>query len=33
MLKIDMHTHIMPRNMPDFRQKFGYGDFIMLDHV
>lgn len=33
MLKIDMHTHIMPHTMPDFRQKFGYGDFIMLDHV
>jgi aminocarboxymuconate-semialdehyde decarboxylase len=28
-----MHTHIMPHTMPDFRQKFGYGDFIMLDHV
>ena len=28
-----MHTHIMPRTMPDFRQKFGYGDFIMLNHV
>ena len=28
-----MHTHIMPRTMPDFGQKFGYGDFIMLDHV
>jgi aminocarboxymuconate-semialdehyde decarboxylase len=28
-----MHTHIMPREMPDFAQKFGYGDFIMLDHV
>lgn len=32
MLKIDMHTHIMPREMPDFAKKFGYGDFIMLDH-
>ena len=33
MLKIDMHTHIMPREMPDFARKFGYGDFIMLNHV
>lgn len=32
MLKIDMHTHIMPKTMPDFAAKFGYGDFIMLDH-
>jgi len=28
-----MHTHIMPRTMPDFARKFGYGDFIMLDHI
>lgn len=33
MLKIDMHTHIMPKHMPDFAKKFGYGDFIMLDHI
>jgi len=33
MLKIDMHTHIMPKHMPDFAKKFGYGDFVMLDHV
>lgn len=32
MLKIDMHTHLMPREMPDFAKKFGYGGFIMLDH-
>ena len=23
----------MPREMPDFARKFGYGDFIMLNHV
>ena len=23
----------MPREMPDFARKFGYGDFIMLDHI
>lgn len=33
MLKIDMHTHMMPRQMPDFAKKFGYGDFIMMEHV
>ncbi|MFT5600576.1 MAG: aminocarboxymuconate-semialdehyde decarboxylase [Parvicella sp.] len=32
MLKIDMHTHIMPREMPDWGKKFGYDGFIMLDH-
>lgn len=32
MLKIDMHTHIMPKNIPNFAEKFGYGGFITLDH-
>ncbi|MDN5200515.1 amidohydrolase family protein [Fulvivirgaceae bacterium BMA10] len=32
MLKIDMHTHIIPEKMPNFTRKFGYGDFIYLDH-
>ncbi|MCE3296211.1 MAG: 2-amino-3-carboxymuconate-6-semialdehyde decarboxylase [Crocinitomicaceae bacterium] len=32
MLKIDMHTHIIPKNLPDWTSKFGYGDFIFLEH-
>jgi aminocarboxymuconate-semialdehyde decarboxylase len=32
MHKIDMHTHILPETMPDFADKFGYGEFIRLDH-
>jgi len=32
MLKIDMHTHIIPAKMPRFAEKFGYGDYIYLDH-
>lgn len=32
MLKIDMHTHIIPEKLPRFTDKFGYGDFIYLDH-
>lgn len=32
MLKIDMHTHILPERLPDFAKKFGYGDFIHLMH-
>ena len=32
MLKIDMHTHIIPKHLPRFAEKFGYGDFIYLDH-
>lgn len=30
MLKIDMHTHIIPKELPDWTNKFGYGDFIFL---
>lgn len=29
---VDIHTHIIPEDIPDFRQKFGYGGFISLDH-
>ena len=32
MLKIDMHSHIIPKNMPNWTEKFGYGKFIHLEH-
>lgn len=32
MLKIDMHSHIIPKHLPDWTKKFGYGDFIFLNH-
>jgi len=32
MLTIDIHTHILPEHIPNFREKFGYGGFISLDH-
>jgi len=32
MLKIDIHTHIIPENLPKFKEKFGYGGFISLEH-
>lgn len=32
MLKIDVHTHILPRDIPRWAEKFGYGGFIQLDH-
>src|SRR5947199_7930185 len=32
MLKIDVHTHILPKNIPRWKEKFGYGGFIELDH-
>jgi len=27
-----MHTHLLPEKLPNFGDKFGYGDFIHLDH-
>ena len=32
MKKIDIHTHIIPEKIPNWFEKFGYGDFIHLDH-
>jgi aminocarboxymuconate-semialdehyde decarboxylase len=32
MLKIDTHTHIIPKTLPNWTDKFGYGDFIYLQH-
>src|SRR5215207_8965000 len=31
MLKIDVHTHILPKDIPDWKTKFGYGGFITLE--
>ncbi|HRI22632.1 MAG TPA: amidohydrolase family protein, partial [Panacibacter sp.] len=31
-MKIDIHTHIMPEHMPNWVKKFGYGEFIHLEH-
>ncbi len=33
MKKIDIHTHIMPEKIPNWFQKFGYGEFIHLEHI
>ncbi len=32
MLKIDIHTHIIPEKVPQFGKKFGYDGFIHLEH-
>lgn len=31
-MKIDIHTHILPENWPDLREKYGYGGWVQLDH-
>jgi aminocarboxymuconate-semialdehyde decarboxylase len=32
MLKIDIHTHILPKEIPNWKERFGYGGFIKLEH-
>jgi aminocarboxymuconate-semialdehyde decarboxylase len=32
MLKVDIHTHILPENWPDLKEKYGYGGFVQLEH-
>lgn len=33
MLKIDIHTHILPENWPDLQQKYGYDGFVRIEHT
>ena len=32
MLKIDVHTHVLPDAWPDLRERYGYGGFMQLEH-
>jgi aminocarboxymuconate-semialdehyde decarboxylase len=32
MIKVDIHTHILPPEIPKFKDKFGYDGFIELNH-
>jgi aminocarboxymuconate-semialdehyde decarboxylase len=31
-LTIDIHTHILPEHIPGWKEKFGYGGFVLLEH-
>jgi aminocarboxymuconate-semialdehyde decarboxylase len=31
-LKVDLHTHILPRDWPDLRERYGYGGWVQLEH-
>jgi aminocarboxymuconate-semialdehyde decarboxylase len=33
MLKIDIHTHILPPDWPNLRERYGYGGFVQLEHL
>jgi aminocarboxymuconate-semialdehyde decarboxylase len=32
LFKVDIHTHILPKTIPNFKQQFGYGGFVSLEH-
>ena len=33
MMKIDIHTHLIPKEVPKFRERFGYYGFISVEHL
>jgi aminocarboxymuconate-semialdehyde decarboxylase len=32
-LRIDLHCHILPKNWPDLKKKYGYGGWVQLEHT
>ncbi len=32
-MKIDLHTHILPRQWPDLRERYGYGGWVRLEET
>jgi len=33
MFKIDLHTHMLPRALPDFESRFGYGGWVSMEAI
>jgi len=31
--KLDIHNHILPKNWPDLKERYGYGGWVSLDHT
>ena len=31
-MKVDIHNHILPREWPNLKERYGYGGFIQLKH-
>ncbi len=32
-MKIDLHTHMLPKTWPDLRERYGYGGWVRLEHA
>ncbi len=33
MLKIDIHTHVVPDNWPNLQERYGYGGWVQIEHT
>ncbi|HSN70953.1 MAG TPA: amidohydrolase family protein [Steroidobacteraceae bacterium] len=32
-MKIDIHTHVLPENWPDLKERYGYGGWVQIEHL